>query len=237
MKKIAILLLFILMVVPLTTAVHSQEHSSNTVTTKVGNPPAGPAGGAPAPDAPNDIVKGIADTFGITMVGFGQNHLQWTWERLHEAGPGFTNKLKGSVVQATSGGISYKTTNCFGGGTTLFLGQYQSKEFFKFILVHEFGHVFQGCNPRSVTKQVEQMNAYDSEGGISFYAKNATVCFPDGSVSNYNEDYADMLAYYIDQSAGFGSGPTSCGGPSNPPNPYTNGGFPKHKAVAQGALQ
>ncbi len=44
MKKIIILTLPLLLVVLLTVAAYSQEHSSNTVTTKVGSPPQGSSG-------------------------------------------------------------------------------------------------------------------------------------------------------------------------------------------------
>lgn len=221
-----ILILFVFTISP------SYAQSKNTVTTRVGNPStAGPGGTAPPP--PDDIRQGIIDTFGITMgTGFDNDHLRWTWERLWEAGTGFTNKLRGARVEVSD---SYSAqVGCFGGGISLYLGQYQGRDFFKFIVLHEFGHVFQACNPRSVTKQVEQMNAYDSEGGVSYYARNATSCI--SGVSNYGEDYADMLAYYLDRASGYNSGPKECG-PSSPPNPYGNGGFPLHLSVAQMALQ
>ncbi len=199
--------------------------AQNTVRTKVGEPASSPGGTAPS--APEDIRQGIIDTFGITMNGFDQNHLLWTWERLWESGGSFTDNLRGTRIEATSG-ISSQV-GCFGGETSLYLGQYQPKAFFKFIVLHELGHVFQACVPRSITRHAEQMNAYDQEGGISFYSQNATKCI--SGVSNYKEDYADMVAYYLDRSAGFGSGPASCGGPSNPPNPYENG-YPIHLGVA-----
>lgn len=204
------------------------------VRTQVGTPPSFP--GSKAPPAPSDVKQGIFDTFGITMNDFDSDHLLWTWERLWEAGTGFTQHLRGTTIQSSSG-ISFATNGCFSGNTSLYLGQYSGPAFFKFIVLHELGHVFQACNPRSVTRQVEQMNAYDSEGGVSFYAQNATKCFTDGSVSNYNEDYADMLAYFIDRSAGFASGPSNCAGqPPSPPNPY-DVGYPKHLGVSQSILQ
>ncbi len=230
MKKYILPIFIFILTITFALRVGAQDHSSNTVVTRIGNPPTNVGPGGPAPGAPGDIRQGIIDKFGITMDGFDQNHLLWTWERLHEAGSGFTSKLKGTRVQATSG-ISSQV-GCFGGGISLNLGQYVPKEFFKFILLHEFGHVFQACNPRSITKQVEQMNAYDSEGGVSYYAQNALSCI--SGVSNYGEDYADMLAYYLDRSSGFNSGPTGCG-PSSPPNPYSSG-FPLHSAVAEAAL-
>jgi hypothetical protein len=171
-----------------------------------------------------EVVVKAEDGAGNLLNGFDQDHLQWTWERLWEAGGSFTDHLRGTKVEATSGLSSQ--VGCFGSGTSLYLGQYQPRAFFKFIVLHELGHVFQACNARSITHQAEQMNAYDQEGGVSFYAQNATKCIT--GVSNYGEDYADMVAYYLDRAAGFGSGPTSCGGPANPPNPFNNG-YPLHQ--------
>lgn len=224
MRIIKIFLIIILFSSALAPVAFAQQ-STDTVRIRFGNPK---TQGVPAPPPPSDIRQGIIEKFGITMNGFDQNHLLWSWERLHEAGDGFTRHLRGTKIQATNG-ISSQL-GCFNGETSLWLGQYQPREFFKFIFLHELAHVFQACNPRSVTKQIEQVNAYAREGGISFYAQNATRCI--SGVTNQNEDYADMIAYYLDRSAGFASGPKSCGGPSNPPNPY-DAGYPLHLEVVK----
>lgn len=205
------------------------QTDSNSVKTRVGNPPVGTV---PAP--PQDIRQGIIDTFGVTMNGFGQDHLAWTWERLWEvSNTKFVGLIKGSRVEATTGLSSQ--AGCFGGGTSLYLGQYTSREFFKFILLHEFGHVIQACHPSGISNHFAQKNAFAVEGAISYYAQNAAACTGSSSLS---EDYADMIAYYLDSSAGFSSGPGggNCG-PANPPNPFTSGGFSSHKSAAKGALE
>lgn len=217
------------------------QKSSDTVRTKIGNPPTNPGGGT-APPAPADIRQGIINKFGITMNGFTQDHLLWSWERLHEAGDGFTRLLRGTRIEVKPKEMPYSgQVGCFDGNVSVYLDQYPNPGFFKFIILHELGHVIQACHDRAVSKQVEQQNAFYKEGGISFYARNATICFPDGSVNNLNEDYADMLAYYLDRSAGQSSAPRSCraneSNLSNPPNPYNAGGFPLHLSVAESILR
>jgi hypothetical protein len=227
--KMAAILFSLIVFAVWTQSSHAQlQTDSNTIRTRVGNPAVGTA-----PEPPQDIRQGLIDTFGVTMNGFDQDHLRWTWERLWEVShTKFTGLIRGSRVEATSGLSSQ--VGCFGGGTTLNLGQYAPREFFKFIVLHEFGHVIQSCHPRSVSNQVAQQNAFATEGGISYYATNAGSCTGSNSL---NEDYADMIAYHLDRIAGFSSGPGGgrCG-PSNPPNPYEGSGFGLHQEAARGVL-
>lgn len=219
-------ILILLLTIFLTPLVYAQlQTDSNTVRTRVGDPKEAPIL-TNIPSPPQDIRQGILETFGVTMNGFDQDHLRWTWERLWEISQTkFTELIRGSRVEATTG-LSTQV-GCFGGSVSLYLGQYQPREFFKFIILHEFAHIIQACHPRSVSFQIEQQNAFSQEGAVSYYAANASSC--SGS-NSYNEDYADMLAYYLDVAAGLSSGPKGCGA-SNPPNPYING-FGTHKEVA-----
>lgn len=231
-KNIFLIITFFLFVLVFTSTVYSQlQTDSNTVKTRVGNPTTPGSGEVPPP--PEDIRQGIINNFGVTMNGFDIDHLRWTWERLWEvSNTKFIEMVRGAIVQASSGGLSYQA-GCFGGETSLYLGQYQPREFFKFIVLHEFGHIVTACNTRARTLQVEQQNAFYQEGGVSYYANNATAC---AGSNGLNEDYADMLAYYLDRAAGLSSGPKGCG-VANPPNPYGSGGFPIHAGVAERVLQ
>lgn len=228
--KIVIFFLSTILIITLGSQVFAQlQTDSNTIKTRVGNPPVGTV-----PDPPQDIRQGIIDTFGVTINGFDQDHLRWIWERLWEvSNTKFVGLIRGSRVESTTGLSSQ--VGCFGGGVSLYLGQYTPREFFKFILLHEFGHVIQACHPRGINNQFAQQNAYAVEGAISYYAQNSASCT--GS-SSLGEDYADMIAYYLDRSAGFSSGPGGgkCG-PTDPPNPYSGGGFPAHTNAAKGALE
>lgn len=229
MKKIVLIITVCLLLGYTTAGVHAQFRTdSNTVTTTVGTPPA--SGDGTVPPAEGGYKQALQDTYGINMNGFDENHLKWTWEKLHEINsPSFTSLLRGSNIEATSG-LS-EQVGCFS-GTTLRLGQYQPEAFFKFILIHELGHIIQSCQPRAQSKYVEHENAFASEGPISYYSGHTEICT--GGSNHLQEDYADTLAYYFNPNAGFASGPSACPGIiANPPNPYTVG-FSQHKAAAAG---
>lgn len=197
----------------------------------ISSPTSPPLGTAPAP--PDDVRQGIIDKFGITMNGFDQQHLQWAWEKFWEtSNTNFPELVAGITIGASDGGSAQ--LGCAGASTSVELGQYTPGDFFKFILTHELGHVIQSCQPRSKSQFDEAINAYNTEGGISFYGNNASAC--NGTV-NINENYADIIAYYLNPSAGYGSGPKSCGGPANPPNPFFSGSsFPLHYSVGKAVL-
>jgi hypothetical protein len=228
MRKILILIISIVLLQASIVFVQAQFRTdSNTVTTRIGNP------STTAPPVENSSLRQtLIDKFGITMNGFDSDHLRWTWVKLHEINnPNFTGLLNGSVIQATSGLSSQ--VGCFGGGTSLNLGQYVPENFFKFILIHELSHIVQACSKRSDSKVVEHANAYAAEGPISYYAGHTLQCT--GLNNGQNEDYADTLAYYLNPSAGFSSGPKSClpAEENNPPNPLFSGSsFQLHLNVA-----
>lgn len=197
------------------------------------NPPPGEV-----PPPPEDIRQGIIDKFGITMNGFDTDHLTWAWNALWElSNTNFPQLVRGITISASSGGSAQ--VGCAGADVSVRLGQYTPENFFKFIFTHELGHVIQACTPRSESHYSDALNAYSTEGGVSFYANNATNCFPDGSVSNINENYADIIAYYLNPQAGLASGPISCGGPSSPPNPFFAGttNYPLSFSVGEQVLK
>lgn len=163
----------------------------------------------------SNIRQEIINKFGITMDGFDENHLSAAWEKLSEASnTKFPSLVKGVRIQATNGNTSSQV-GC-PGGTSIYLVQHQPLTFFKFIFTHELGHVIANCMNRNISKLDEQRNAYSKEGGVSFYASNANSCTGSDGPS---EDYADMIAYYLNPTVGFST--TICGGraPINPPNP------------------
>lgn len=227
--KLTLITLLLITICTFPSYVHAQlRTNSNVVSTKVGTP----STDAPPVDDAN-LKQALIDTFGITMNGFDSTHLRWAWEKLHEMNDTtYPSLLQGTVVQATSG-ISSQV-GCFGGGTSLNLGQYVPEAFFKFIIVHEFGHVIQACTPREKSKVVEHANAFATEGAISYYSGHTQSCT--GLTNGANEDYADTLAYYFNPAAGSSSGPGTCLPPDqvNPPNPYfVQNSFPLHLSVAK----
>lgn len=233
MKKIKTICVLLILVCACSIPTFAQTTlttTSKTVTTQVGSP-SGSNGGGVVPPATGGYGKALFDTFGITMSGFDDTHLQWTWEKLNEINnPSFTSLLNGSAVEATTG-LS-EQIGCFN-GTSLRLGQYTPEAFFKFIIIHEFGHIIQNCQPRIKSRSIEHENSYASEGPISYYSKNTELCT--GLSNHLQEDYADTMAYYFNPDAGLSSGPSKCPGIiANPPNPYINGGFTEHRAVPAG---
>lgn len=212
----------------------SHAQSSSTWRTRVGNPPTSEFEPGTIPGLPSDIRQGLINEFGITMNGFDQQHLQWAWERMWEVSEtNFPSLVRGAQIVRWD--MSYsQQVGCFS-GTSLNLRQFPGqKDYFKFHLLHELGHVAQMCNPAEATQRTAHRNAYALEGAISTYGRlgGTAGCYP--GVDKYNEDHADTIAYFLDRSAGFVT--ARCGGPSNPPNPYSNGGFPLRAAAMTTAL-
>ncbi len=238
MKKLIISISLTIVVFALASIVLFQTvnaQSSSTWKTRVGNPPISDLEPGTVPPAPSDIRRGIIDTFGITMNGFDQQHLLWTWERLHEvSGTKFPNLVRGATIEKWNNEYSQAQSGCYSGDTSLNLRQFPGQgSYFKFHLLHELGHVAQKCNPRESTQRAAHENAYALEGAISEYGRQGPICIPETIA--INEDHADTIAYFLDRSSGFVT-TIRCGGPSNPPNPYINGGFPLRAAAMTSAL-
>lgn len=159
--------------------------------------PAPPAGSpaprsTPPPTGALAVKQEILTKFGITMNGFDDTHLQWAWEKLWDvSNTNLHSYISGITI--TQGPGSEKT-----GLSTLRLEQYSSKELFKLVLMHEFGHFVQdnGLSRNLPVLPAAHQNAFASEGGVTYYAIHATeaAC---NSYSNIQEDYAEMVAYYL----------------------------------------
>ena len=217
-----ILLTIIIFLFAFSQANESYAQSSSTWRTRVGNPPSNNVTPGEVPPFPSNIKSGIISQFNITINGFDLTHQQWLWELVWEnSNTKFPQLLDGLVVQATSGGISYQA-GC--GNPGVYLGQYNGPTFFKFIATHEFGHYIQSCKPRSETKLNEAINAMAVEGAVSWYGGNGNpVCFSD--TSNYKENHADIITYFLHPSAGLSSGPSNCvpAAFKSPLNPFFSG--------------
>lgn len=216
-SKLIIALIFIFVFVGLIN-VNSTFAQRSQVRTRVGNPKNNTV--APAVD-PSQLQSSIQSEFGITMTGFSTQHLQWAWEKFWEVSDtSFRDLVRGSTIVATCGvsGCGSSQVGCFQ-GTSVVLGQYNPESLFKFILIHELGHVIHNCHDRSKTRMNDIINAAapSNEGAVSYYGANASSCT--GSDNN-SENYADVVAYYLTPSAGLSS--ASCGGqaPQSPPNPF-----------------
>lgn len=182
-----------------------QTVKSNILCTSIGTPttekPAicnqqGTISGGPhpiAPPPPGDLQQAIKDQFGIGIIGFDQQHLQWTWEKLWEvSNTNFISLVRGSIMSVTDVS-STRQVGC-PPNLSVFIGQFPEETAFKHILIHELGHVIRNCAGRQKAQETAFMNAHNAEGGVSYYAKNASSCTGSDSPS---EDYAEMIAFYL----------------------------------------
>lgn len=243
MKKLLFLpLFFVLILFSFKTPVFAQElrHDSNEVRTRVGNP-AETDFGIPAPAIdPTSLRQALINEFGVTMNDFGTQHMQWTWELLWGFSNTEYNKLiRGAVINAlpgSSGGSYQQPAN--GVCKTVFVRQYVPAESFKLILTHELGHTIEACTPRELIHWADHEIAYDTEGGISEYGRRANQGCQSG-VNKYNENFADMLAYFLNPTAG--DVPPTCHGVINSPdwNPFygtRHKTYPMHEEVVRAVL-
>jgi hypothetical protein len=176
----------------------------------------------------------IIDTFGITMNGFDQQHLQWAQQKLQEvSGTKFASLVNGAVIQAIdSPDTFFEQVSCPGsGGPSIRFHQNQvNQEVFDITLVHELTHLIQNCQPDSKSFNSDYNNAHSAEQGITYYAQNAGNPSSKCPKSDpFNEDYAEMIAYYLNPNA---QTKDVCGN-GRQPNPYSSGNFSQHQSVAR----
>lgn len=181
--------------------------------------------------ADSELEQNIINKFGIRMVGFDAKRLRWAWEKLWDVSntkfPGF---VRGSTVQATTPGDSARL-DCPGRPTTTIrLGISEDPEWFKLVFIHEFGHVIEMCPSSQSNYWAAFENAFNTEKGISFYAQNANSCT--GS-NNKSEDYAEMIAYYLNPAT---NAQTPRCAPAGSKNPNMQVNFPMHYNVAKDIL-
>jgi len=216
----------------------------------------------------SDLRGSILSEFKIEMNGFGNNHLQWAYDKLKEVNsraPRFLqlarmNNANGDKIiiqraprEAGSGWRAWSsfTPGCAvnQGSANINLVEDQDtpvEEIFKITLIHEIAHLIQTCPPPTLSLRGEHANIFNNvEGGLSFYARYAnessttigtvegfsTWECPTGSVSNVNEDYADMLAYYLHS----GKQKDVCG-VGRLINPYETSNYSAHRQLAQKIL-
>lgn len=246
-KLVLLLTTFALLTVfacPQALAQQQRSATSNCILTRIGQPAGTPTelppdcignsdgqpGGVIAPPFPSDIRQGIIDEFGITMNGFDQQHLQWAWEKFWDiSDTRFNQYVRGSIIKrlaytpdGTNGSRQVGCGAAQGYGYSVEFVEYPGEAFFKFLLTHELGHVMYRCNDSDVIGLTEHINAYTSDGPISWYGEHASECT---GGSNRSEDYADTVAYYLNPEAGLASltkcfrNPSVPNGDRNPLNP------------------
>lgn len=119
------------------------QASSTTIGANVS--PAGPRPQAPTPEG--DLQIAIQQQFGISMIGYDQQHLQWAWEKFWEvSSTNFNDLVKGAVIQVTD--VSSTRQVACPPAVSVLVGQFPEETAFKHILIHELGHVIRNCAGR-----------------------------------------------------------------------------------------
>ena len=221
MRKFFILiLLVVLSTVSIHTALADYKTESNKVETRVGNPKATTPGNAPPP--PSDLRQGIIDEFGITFNGLSQEKLQYAWEKFWDIKHTKFFDLLGNVTIDIHDDTS-EQVNCNLIRLRRGLVEDGGEVLFKAVITHELSHIIYHCNDESLSHTVDHENAFAAEGGVTYYGEVA--CYGTAPIT---EDYAEMLAYYLNPGV---VEQTGCG--SRGVVPYADGKFPKHYATAK----
>lgn len=204
---------------------------SNQVNTIIGNGKSIADNGTVAPPITGDKRQAIINKFNITMNGFDDPHLEAAWEFFWRvSNTKFNSLISGSIINASINNISSQVGCPSGISVEIF--PYLPKEFFQYLLSHELGHVVANCQ-RPSARQDEIAIAAQDEGAVSYYGGNAPACT--GS-DNYSENYADVVAYYLNPQAGFAT--YRCDPQRSPQNPFYGSSVlkPRQKAIAEQVL-
>ncbi len=106
------------------------------------------------------------------------------------------------------------------------------KSLFQVVFIHELTHVIQSCNPNAVNFTALDA-ALKQEGGISTFSQDPTKCI--SGVTQLNEDFAETLAYYLNQEWGEQSYFSTCP-PKDSTNPILRGDKPLHQQFVASLL-
>ncbi len=190
--------------------------------------PGGSGGTTPQPSQPpisitpppGGLRQSIMDRFGIIMNGFDNQQLQWAWEKfLSVSGTRFNGLVKGVTIIADND--SRQVDN-----NTIYLKKLTQQDLFNVVLTHELGHIIRW---RTDSYIAELRQAISQEGYVTSYSANAPSCT--GS-DKFNEDYAEMIAYYLNPASPSQTA-SRC---SSGSNPYINNGFRLHYNIARQIL-
>ncbi len=210
----------------------------------------------------SDYKNAIFSEFSVTMNNFDDQHLKWAYDKFKDVSKtNFSKLIKGATINNSSGLYSFTdAATCI---ITLVQAQANlpnnigenEEELFKITLIHELGHfisnscshvnnsdnLFNDASNLPLTHQ----NVYDEkgdrggEGPLTYYAAHAewtNVCNTDGTTRNVyrrSEDYADMIAYYLNQNV---KTKKICDDSGRYDNPYNSGKYPMHKELVEKIL-
>lgn len=203
-----------------------------TTTTPGASPGPGPEPSCNEAPPSGDLRQALIDRFGITMNGFDQTRLRYAWEKFCQlSSTKFNSLVRGSVINTTSPADSQQV-GCPGSPVAVYLGAYQQEELFKVILTHELGHVIRNCSSRAASAWDQHLNALRAEGGLTGYSRQLCTYSNPGAWQRESEDFAEMIAYYLNPNANEQT-TARC---SSGPNPYTGGKNPLHFETARQIL-
>lgn len=180
------------------------------------------------PSNPATLYQDIKNKFGVSMEGFDQKHLQWAWEKFWEiSNTRFINLIKGAIIYADNSSFQ---SSC----KVVFLQQFKEEELFKIVLTHELGHIVRWCSPNETSRIGDLAGIISFESYVTYYSANAPGCT--GS-DNFNEDYAEMIAYYLNPESNSQTAACVKNNVGIEPNPYLNNKHPLHYNMSNKILR
>lgn len=225
MKKLIIVFFIAFCVVGIQQVAAQYKSESNRVRTRVGNPVVGSPIDAP-PIPGGNARQAVLNEFGVTIdASHPTSYAEWAWEFLWEVSDtSFDERVKGTIVGRDDGGSWQE--NC---KKINIRGTYD-RALFRIVFTHEMGHIIMNC-PVGETFRDAHNTARRDEGQLTIYSRVlCTYGGKGGPWESESENYAEMIAYYLNPDV---NSRTACG---EEPNPYANGGHPKHRTVAENIL-
>jgi hypothetical protein len=185
-----------------------------------------------APVCPNDNCRqAVIDKFDVTIsTSLPDAYAQYAWQRLWDvSNTNFDDLVRGTYVERDDSG-SHRA------GNTIYLRGTYNQTFFNIIFIHEMGHVINDMDD-TLSKRTKHADLWytdtnDGHRGVTGYGEFACTYSGPADIHKIEEDYADMLAYYlspgaVDQTTG------SC---DRGVVPYADGKYPGHYSLAQEIL-
>lgn len=205
-------------------------------------PPAASGGPSPNPSTPANLQQAIKSEFGITMENYDQESLRWTYNKLTSVSR--TTKFIDLVRNTTITKLPDGTSRFLGLGRDgrcearrSSVTRTPSEQEFNLILTHELGHVIYYCNQDPQNQRSRHSNVYQKEPGITKYGQTGCGYAERQGVDPrpyaMQEDYADMIAFYLNPGVSDSIRGPEC---SIPAEPFGNGRNPEHLNLVKSIL-
>ncbi len=193
-----------------------------------------------------DIIREFGVDFDST---FPYDYLKWSWQKFWQVkNTKFMDLLRGPekknlIVTRNDFGINRqidcRTIQLRGKNND---GVSYPEQLFKVVLIHELSHIIEqeNCTPITSSKKNQLQAIISQEGYLTQYSANTNTCVGGGTVE-LNEDYAEMISYFLneypEQSLGIHAACEPKPEPNQPvKNPYQDGKKPLHKQLVSDIL-